>query len=202
MVIVPNLAVHVAGRFQPLPPNEEIEAATEAVWEEYDQELARSLPERPKPPAWMHGWGISNAKHYGWGNGALYVWDKGLRSFYGATLRPMADYLKGVSRVQAPLRARYAEKAWEDLNRYRRELLDFFREEDQRDPQSLHLLFYGRRAMSQRSVDPDLIPRFRERRRSVMASIAAVTVDVALLILLNIILFMVAYMSFMRADVR
>lgn len=100
------------------------------------------------------------------------------------------------------------ETAWQDIKRYRRELLTFLEEQDRTDPNSYHCLmpkgnraWEGKYAMSTRPVDPDWIPRFRERRRSLRESFAAVPVDLGLLILLNVILFMSVYVSFARADV-
>lgn len=96
------------------------------------------------------------------------------------------------------------ETAWEDLNRYREDLLSSLVAQFQLDlPTPYHIFLYVNEApYSDQPVDPDLIPQFRERRRSVAESIAAVPMDVALLVLLNVILFMVANASFIRADVR
>ena len=101
-----------------------------------------------------------------------------------------------------------AETAWKDLKRYRRELLAFLQEQDRTDPNSYHCImprgnrvWEGKYAMSVQPVDPNWIPRFQERRRSLTESFVAVPVDLGLLILLNVVLFMGSYVSFARADI-
>lgn len=78
----------------------------------------------------------------------------------------------------------------------------FVQEEDRKDTDSYHLIYEWENVMFTKPVDFGAIPKFVERRPSVGESIAAVPMDVALLVLLNVILFMVVYASFIRADVR
>lgn len=86
--------------------------------------------------------------------------------------------------------------------RYREQLRTFVQEEDRKDTDSYHLIYEWENVMFTKPVDFGAIPKFVERRPSVGESIAAVPMDVALLVLLNVILFMVVYASFIRADVR
>ncbi|MFC1543186.1 ABC transporter permease [Candidatus Neomarinimicrobiota bacterium] len=94
---------------------------------------------------------------------------------------------------------------YSQLKRYQKALRDFVIETDQRDPDSWHLLAEGRQhqiLLSQKPVDYNAIPKFIESEVSVGESLKYVILDLGTLILINILLFVAVYVSFLRCDVR
>ena len=84
---------------------------------------------------------------------------------------------------------------------FRGTLADFGREMDARDPESPHILF-RKWYMSQRPVDPDAVPRYRDDRQSGAGGIWR-GIEKGLYLLAEIlVLFVVAHVSFLRSDVR
>lgn len=82
------------------------------------------------------------------------------------------------------------------VRRYRQAFIDFIKTEDRNDPESLHI-YPVREGLSQKSVDPNAIPRFEERM-----SYQSVLFPVGLLILFNILFFTAAQLSFLRCDFK
>ncbi|MBN1506702.1 MAG: ABC transporter permease subunit [Sedimentisphaerales bacterium] len=94
------------------------------------------------------------------------------------------------------------------VQRYQDELLQYVRDEDSRDPNSLHLLFdeYGCaeswKTISHRPVDFQTVPKFQERALALGASVRLAIWDVGLLTLFNLAFFAAAWASLARYDVR
>ena len=99
LVVIPNLAVHVAARFHRPPTKREIDVQIQSLREEFNGELTRNLP------PWVDG--IET------GHGYFQSGSSRPSPIYGALTRPLAEYYKGRSSVEVSLGARYAERIWE-----------------------------------------------------------------------------------------
>lgn len=82
------------------------------------------------------------------------------------------------------------------VRRYRQTFIDFIKTEDRNDPDSLHI-YPVREGLSQKPVDPNIVPRFEER-----ISYQSVIFPVALLILFNVLFFAAAQLSFLKCDLK
>lgn len=92
---------------------------------------------------------------------------------------------------------------YNQLKRYKEILKDFVLDVDQNDPDSFHLLAeYHGILLSQKPVDYTAIPKFEEIDVSISSAFRDVVWDVTALVLLNVLLFMAVYISFLRYDVR
>ena len=84
---------------------------------------------------------------------------------------------------------------------FRQSLADFGRERDSRDPESPHIL-YREWYMSQRPVDPDDVPRYRDGESDEKRGQAEGLKTGLWLVVEALLLFVAAYTSFLRSDVR
>ena len=82
------------------------------------------------------------------------------------------------------------------VRRYRDTFIDFIKTEDRNDPDSLHI-YPVREGLSQKPVDPNVVPRFKEH-----ISYQSVIFPVALLILFNVLFFTAAQLSFLKCDLK
>ena len=82
------------------------------------------------------------------------------------------------------------------VRRYRQTFIDFIKTEDRDDPESLHI-YPVREGLSQKPVDPNAIPRFKEH-----ISYQSVIFPVGLLILFNVLFFTAAQLSFLKSDLK
>ena len=82
------------------------------------------------------------------------------------------------------------------VRRYRQTFIDFIKTEDRSDPDSLHI-YPVREGLSQKPVDPDIVPKFKEH-----ISYQSVVFPVSLLILFNILFFTAAQLSFLKCDLK
>ena len=82
------------------------------------------------------------------------------------------------------------------VRRYRQTFIDFIQTEDRGDPESLHI-YPVREGLSQKPVDPNAIPRFKEH-----ISYQSVIFPVGLLILFNLVFFTAAQLSFLKCDLK
>ena len=82
------------------------------------------------------------------------------------------------------------------VRRYRQTFIDFIKTEDESDPDSLHI-YPVREGLSQKPVDPNAIPRFREQ-----VSYQSVLFPTGLLILFNVLFFTAAQLSFLKCDLK
>jgi ABC-type transport system involved in multi-copper enzyme maturation permease subunit len=80
--------------------------------------------------------------------------------------------------------------------RYRQEFIDFIKSQDRSDPESLHI--YGvREGLSQKPIEPDNVPKFKER-----ITYGSAFYYIILLIVFNLLFFMAAHISFLRCDIK
>jgi ABC-type transport system involved in multi-copper enzyme maturation permease subunit len=95
-----------------------------------------------------------------------------------------------------------------ELKRYKRIFKDYILSEDQKDPDSLHLLLddqsemVDRHYISNNPVDFDTVPQFQERNLPLGQSVKLAIWDIGLLALFNLVFFSAAFVSFLRYDVR
>ena len=82
------------------------------------------------------------------------------------------------------------------VRRYRQTFIDFIKTEDRDDPESLHI-YPVREGLSQKPIDPNAIPQFKER-----PSYQSVIFPLGLLILFNILFFTAAQLSFLKCDLK
>ena len=89
------------------------------------------------------------------------------------------------------------------LKIYKDILKSFIMDEDKRESESRHLLAEGHPILlSQKPVDYNSIPRFSELDIPMRGALKTALWDIGALILLNLMLFMAVYVSFLRCDVR
>ena len=82
------------------------------------------------------------------------------------------------------------------VRRYRQIFIDFIKTEDRDDPDSLHI-YPVREGLSEKPVDPNAVPRFKEH-----ISYQSVIFPVGLLILFNVLFFTAAQLSFLKCDLK
>lgn len=93
------------------------------------------------------------------------------------------------------------------VNDYRETLKQFLAEEDKKDPQSLHIFAWDvsmedPRIFSHKPADFNSLPRFEPRESSLAESLKAAGWDIAILVILNLLLFAAVFVMFLRSDVR
>jgi ABC-type transport system involved in multi-copper enzyme maturation permease subunit len=94
---------------------------------------------------------------------------------------------------------------YNQLKRYKETLKDFVMAVDKKDLDSFHLWAPGRQhqiLLSQNPVDYNAIPRFEEIDAPMSSALRDAVWDIGALALLNILLFMGVYISFLKSDVR
>jgi|GEM_PF-4402763 len=99
----------------------------------------------------------------------------------------------------------YHVKFFQAARRYRFEMLEFVREQDRLDPQSRHHIASLRqiRSMSNKPVDPVIVPRFIAPSRAVaFDDLIATLPAVGYILILNVLFFFAALLMFQRMDVR
>ena len=82
------------------------------------------------------------------------------------------------------------------VHRYKDTFIDFIKTEDRDDPNSLHI-YPVREGLSQKLVNPDAVPRFKER-----ISHQSMIFPLGLLIVFNILFFIAAQLSFLKCDLK
>jgi ABC-type transport system involved in multi-copper enzyme maturation permease subunit len=88
---------------------------------------------------------------------------------------------------------------WAEI--YRKDMERFFQIEDARDPESQHL-YYHPDYVSHRLFDPEDVPQFRVPPMALGQGLQFALFDILILVLFNVIFFYMAYVSFIRYDVR
>jgi ABC-type transport system involved in multi-copper enzyme maturation permease subunit len=89
----------------------------------------------------------------------------------------------------------------ENGRRYANQFGDFIIAKDKLDPESLHLYFQWA-GLSEKPVDPDEIPIFKETDPTLSESLKAAFVDLTILFLMAMLAMMGAHLAFLRYDVR
>jgi len=94
------------------------------------------------------------------------------------------------------------------IQRYQNDLMQYIRDEDSKDASSLHLIFnevYCARywkTISHKPADFDTVPKFQERDPPLGRSLKSAIWDIGLLAVFNLVIFAMAFVSFLRYDVR
>jgi ABC-type transport system involved in multi-copper enzyme maturation permease subunit len=124
-----------------------------------------------------------------------------------ARVSPVAIYQQASETIAGTGVERYA-RLYRQIRNYQDALKTFILDKDAEDPNSLHLLFpfdYAVEhweAISKRPVDFSTVPKFQEREPVVGQSLKLAIWDVSLLVLLNLVFFAAAFVSFLHYDVR
>lgn len=84
----------------------------------------------------------------------------------------------------------------DQVKQYRSELIQYFRDQNAFASEA----WYNPEAF--KKIDKEGIPIFRERPESLSSSIRRATFDISILVLLNVIFFLLTYLSFLKYDVR
>lgn len=87
-----------------------------------------------------------------------------------------------------------------NVRTYRNRFWEYIKSEDQKDPDSLHVYFV-REGISDKEANFDNAPRFTESF-ALAGALRDALLDMAILSLFPVFLFMAAYVSFIRADVK
>jgi ABC-type transport system involved in multi-copper enzyme maturation permease subunit len=116
---------------------------------------------------------------------------------------PMTTYTFLCEAVAGTGSSRF-ESFMSQVKRFRDEWREWIFSEDKKDEDSLHILSAERGHYSYSQKEPDFghLPRFSEKLPSLRDSLQSGSLDLSLLILLNVLLFMASYLVFMRYDVR
>jgi len=124
-----------------------------------------------------------------------------------AGLSPWVIYQR-LAETLAGTGMRRSQHLVEQIRQYRDTLKEYVRDVDAEDPNSLHLL-YGPDYMidqftvlSKRSVDFDTVPKFQEQSLPLERTLTLAIWDFGALVLFNVLLFIAAFVSFLRYDVR
>jgi ABC-type transport system involved in multi-copper enzyme maturation permease subunit len=97
------------------------------------------------------------------------------------------------------------QSLYQQLKRYKDELKTFLIAKDKEDPQSPHFLtpWEGHaRLISSKPLDFNGIPKFEEREMDMALALKKAVWDIAILVGMNLLLFIGNYVAFRRADVR
>lgn len=209
VVIIPGSIGTLAGKFYSLPTSEESHAQLDAIQDEFREsykrkDLMQEAPKRSYPPT-----------------AATLKWADHLRN-YDTEARVRAEHLSRqfaqVRRVRAMARIsptavyQYTLEALSgtgfarhqqfiaQVRRYREGFLEFIKNEDRKDPNSLHICFLPE-TISDKPVDFQNVPRFVERN-SFETALQTALWDMGLLAGMNVLLLLAAVVIFLRADVR
>ena len=79
---------------------------------------------------------------------------------------------------------------------YRRELIEYLRDQKAFESPAWYDPEAGKK------INKEAIPLFRERTEPLSSNIRRATVDIGMLVLLNVVFFLFTYLSFLRYDVR
>jgi ABC-type transport system involved in multi-copper enzyme maturation permease subunit len=99
----------------------------------------------------------------------------------------------------------YHIKFFHAARQYRNEMLFFIQQQDKLDPQSKHhiVLYPQIRSMSNKSIDPAIVPRFTAPHRGVsFINLQATFPAIGYLLILNFIFTLLAHFAFSKMDVR
>jgi hypothetical protein len=95
------------------------------------------------------------------------------------------------------------QKNWDDLQEYQESLLSYFKEFDANDDESPHWYNpYENFSTTRKPVSFDEIPKFEERTVSIGQRMMNVFLYVGILIFYSVLFLMLAFMRFLKYDVR
>lgn len=124
-----------------------------------------------------------------------------------ASISPMVIYQQASEAIAGTGINRCAN-LYQQIKRYKDKLKEFVLAEDQKDSDSLHLLFaFGTavknwEAISDNPVDFESVPKFAEHDLGLGESLQLAIWDIGLLAIFNLVFFAAAFVSFLRYDVR
>lgn len=93
-------------------------------------------------------------------------------------------------------------KAWRDMNLYQIQLLEWFKDVDANDPESMHIYNPRWNRATREGVDFETVPQFQERRASFTERLEGARLSLALLIIYTAGAFALSFVLFLRYDVR
>lgn len=210
-VIGPNTGGLLAGQLRPIPPAEEIERRVAAAWDDvhaayrkkYGNEVGSFYgdPERDK-------WSILAQKE-------ARATQAKIRKDYARSKAAQVAFAKNVVRLSPTAVYQYAaetiagtglrhyERWMKQAEEYQRQFEQFIVAEDAKDETSKHVIgAVGDTYMSRKGVELKQVPVFVEQPAPVKEALEAALLDLLLLFVFNVVLFMLAYAGFLRADVR
>lgn len=93
------------------------------------------------------------------------------------------------------------QNLWNQVSRYRESYLEFFKTEDEKDPESFHV-YYHPDYLSTKPVDFNRIPRFEEKEARVGERLRDAAKYMIVLIIYNLLIFLLVFYQFQKYDVR
>jgi len=214
-MIIPSAGRMAAERFVTIPTRSEIERqiseAGREIWENSERYGRKAGSWSSSDP--NYGNPSARARLFN----AIADSGNSIREEYVNRMAEQVSFGRNVTRVSPTVIYQCASEAiigtgttrflslYNQLKRYRGTLRDFVMTVDKGDPNSFHLWAEGRQhqvLLSQEPVDYNAIPRFEEIDASLSLALENAMWDIGALALLNLLLFMGVYISFLRSDVR
>jgi len=210
VVLMPNILGSISSGLRKVPSADEIsrlkESAKDDLWKRYeDRGLFKVAPSRENPDM-----------------GAVRLWAECLDEERQTEERIMDEHLddqlaqiqlaRQITRISPTAIYQYAlesvsntgferhRKFIANVRVYRDRFWEYIKSEDQKDPDSLHVYFV-REGISDKPATFDNAPRFTESF-TLGGALQDALLDIATLTLFAVFLFMAAYISFIRADVK
>jgi ABC-type transport system involved in multi-copper enzyme maturation permease subunit len=136
---------------------------------------------------------------------ALSFWDKlaGVQE-YAQTLGKISPYMAYKHALEESFGTGLAgyRKFSSNAKEYQQTLLQYVKEEDKKDKDSFHFICsWHPETWSNKKVDHASVPVFRLSSAKAPGVLSSIIFDIAYLVLLNVLLFLGAYLVFMRKDV-
>jgi ABC-type transport system involved in multi-copper enzyme maturation permease subunit len=210
VVLMPNILGSISSGLKKVPSADEVfrrkQSAKDDLWKIYENRgLLEVAPSRENPDM-----------------GAVNLWAEYLDKERQTEERIIDEHLNAqltqiqlarqITRISPTAIYRYAlesvsntgferhRKFIENVRSYRRGFWEYIKSEDQKDRDSLHVYFV-REGVSDKPASFDNAPRFTEEI-TLADALRDALLDIAILALSSVFLFMAAYISFIRADVK
>lgn len=212
IIVIPALSEVLAGELFKLPTRREVEQQTadavQAIWDSY--------PESLKIGYSMSGWSRENPKSAEGRDDAerrsyqtrFRILDRHLQQMLRqvklkrniARLSPTSTFMYASEAIAGTGIARF-EQFYKGAKTFKAHLLEFIRTEDLKDPESTHFIFNREHeTISRKPVSFRHVPRFEEEARRDMTFLKDAVWDIAVLVVLTIGFFLLAYVSFIRSS--
>jgi ABC-type transport system involved in multi-copper enzyme maturation permease subunit len=210
LLVIPNTALLLSNT---LFPTEKRESVHERFWAKR-MEIEASYPElkwssHPKKPFyWPHEiranmqmefFNLHTKMYHEYCNSLFNQFEK-TRKFTWISPLAAADY--GTEHLLDGGYPRF-QKNWEDIQEYQETLLAFFKEIDANDDESPHWYNpYENYSTTRKSVSFEEIPKFEERTVPIGQRLLNVSLYAGILIVYSILFLIIAFMRFLKYDVR
>ena len=209
-LLIPNMGGILASELQPIPKREEIMERVSRV----RSDIADSAPEETWNRDGNNPFRPSHRLRAQTLNKMLEAELNIRRDYYNSMFRQL-DFARHLTRISPVALYKYSSEAvvgggvlrfrglMRRLESFRQVLLEFVHRQDATDPNSPHWinpeddLFFSRQP-----VDYRIVPKFEEGRVHLSRRLTEVTLDLGLLVLFNLLFFGLAFISFLRYDVR